>query len=529
MGTSTSPTEVNYVWYVEKKENGNITISTANKKASWQLPTGTTRVKPLVAYAQRTELVMVTDKPNALGNEQTAAPKANSCYLRNTDGSSYVHFSGNDLGSWTSAGSNSTFMVEFYKLDENQHLNKKDLDDKGRAILKLKETILLADTYKDSYDGTWRLGDGVNKYSLPEGKEKFLEVYNAAKNMADHPEGQETAQQVTEKDNELKTLIGKLTINQPKNGVFYRLRCIGTGQNTNKYILPTIKDNRLETKNEKHNAALFYCQDVANGKKTLLAFNNGQYFGNAGGNNNFAYIAVGNDNNKDFAFSEGGQKGCYKIQQGNRYIYGANDKMDSGTNPNNNGYYWWLEEVTTLPVTVSAAGWATLYALVALTIPAGLTGVYTAAVEGNTLKLTALNGTIPANTPVLIEANAATYNFTIDYNAAAEAQTTGLKGTLETINKPATTIYTLQKPADKNIGFYKYNGQTLQGFRAYGENLLGTTSTAEGLIIDKGDVTAIENVEINDGKQTVIYDLNGRRVEKMLKGIYIVNGKKVIK
>lgn len=348
--------------------------------------------------------------------------------------------------------------------------------------------------------------------------------------MADHPDGQETAQQVTEKDNELKTLIGKLTINQPKNGVFYRLRCIGTGQNTNKYILPTIKDNRLETKNEKHNAALFYCQDVANGKKTLLAFNNGQYFGNAGGNNNFAYIAVGNDNNKDFAFSEGGQKGCYKIQQGGRYIYGASDKMDSGNTPNNNGYYWWLEEVTTLPVTVSAAGWATLYAPVALTIPAteGLT-VYTAAVDGNTLKLTALNDTIPANTPVLIEANAATYNFTIDYNAAAEAQTTDLKGTLETINKPGTTIYTLQKPENKNIGFYKYNGQTLQGFRAYGENLLGTTSTAEGLIFDKGDVTAIENVEINDGKQTVIYDLNGRRVEKMLKGIYIVNGKKVIK
>ena len=37
VGTSTSPTEVNYVWYVEKKENGHITISTANKKASWQL------------------------------------------------------------------------------------------------------------------------------------------------------------------------------------------------------------------------------------------------------------------------------------------------------------------------------------------------------------------------------------------------------------------------------------------------------------------------------------------------------------
>lgn len=536
VGTSTSPTEVNYVWYVEKKENGNITISTANKKASWQLPTRTTHWKPLVDYAQRSELVMVTEKPKPLKNEQTSAPKANSCYLRNTDGTSYVHFSGNDLGSWTSAGSNSTFMVEFYKLDVNQHLNKHDLNDKERAILKLKETLVLAESYKDSYDGSWRLGDEVNKYSLPEGKEKFLEVYNAGKNMADHPDGQETAQQVTEKDNELKTLIGKLTINQPKNGVFYRLRCIGTGSNTNKYILPTIKENRLETKNEKHNAALFYCQDVANGKKTLLAFNNGQYFGNAGGNNNFAYIAVGNDNNKDFAFSEGGQKGCYKIQQGGRYIYGASDKMDSGNTPNNNGYYWWLEEVTTLPITVSAAGWATLYAPVALTIPAteGLT-VYTAAVEGNTLKLTALNRTIPANTPVLIEAAEGKYNFNINYNAAAQtaqAAGKGLSGTLETINKPADkTIYTLQKPAAANneIGFYKYGGETLQGFRAYGENLLGTTSTAEGLIFDKGDVTAIENVEINDGKQTVIYDLNGRRVEKMLKGIYIVNGKKVIK
>lgn len=181
VGTSTSPTEVNYVWYVEKKENGNITISTANKKASWQLPTRTTHWKPLVDYAQRSELVMVTEKPKPLKNEQTSAPKANSCYLRNTDGTSYVHFSGNDLGSWTSAGSNSTFMVEFYKLDVNQHLNKHDLNDKERAILKLKETLVLAESYKDSYDGSWRLGDEVNKYSLPEGKEKFLEVYNAGK------------------------------------------------------------------------------------------------------------------------------------------------------------------------------------------------------------------------------------------------------------------------------------------------------------------------------------------------------------
>ena len=32
-----------------------------------------------------------------------------------------------------------------------------------------------------------------------------------------------------------------------------------------------------------------------------------------------------------------------------------------------------------------------------------------------------------------------------------------------------------------------------------------------------------------DNENVVIYDLQGRRVEKMEKGIYIVNGKKIIK
>ena len=38
--------------------------------------------------------------------------------------------------------------------------------------------------------------------------------------------------------------------------------------------------------------------------------------------------------------------------------------------------------------------------------------------------------------------------------------------------------------------------------------------------------TEIENVELDE--ELVIYDLAGRRVMKMQKGIYIVNGKKVV-
>lgn len=49
------------------------------------------------------------------------------------------------------------------------------------------------------------------------------------------------------------------------------------------------------------------------------------------------------------------------------------------------------------------------------------------------------------------------------------------------------------------------------------------------LLLEKYDpeVTGIETITTN--AETVIYDLSGRRVEKMEKGIYIVNGKKIIK
>ena len=53
-------------------------------------------------------------------------------------------------------------------------------------------------------------------------------------------------------------------------------------------------------------------------------------------------------------------------------------------------------------------------------------------------------------------------------------------------------------------------------------------TAAQAIRIRKG-TTGIENSELNVENSAVIYDLLGRRVEKMEKGIYIVNGKKIIK
>lgn len=46
---------------------------------------------------------------------------------------------------------------------------------------------------------------------------------------------------------------------------------------------------------------------------------------------------------------------------------------------------------------------------------------------------------------------------------------------------------------------------------------------------ESGETTGIENSELKIENSDVIYDLQGRRVEKMEKGVYIVGGKKVIK
>ena len=66
---------------------------------------------------------------------------------------------------------------------------------------------------------------------------------------------------------------------------------------------------------------------------------------------------------------------------------------------------------------------------------------------------------------------------------------------------------------------------SIYGFRAYFD--LPETATNPSLSFD-GVVTSIDNLHLDMDKDSIIYDLNGRRVETLSKGIYIINGKKVI-
>lgn len=66
----------------------------------------------------------------------------------------------------------------------------------------------------------------------------------------------------------------------------------------------------------------------------------------------------------------------------------------------------------------------------------------------------------------------------------------------------------------------------MAAYRAYFE----TPRSADGKVFVYGidvDTTDIDFVENADGTVTVIYDMEGRRLNEMRKGINIINGKKI--
>ena len=82
---------------------------------------------------------------------------------------------------------------------------------------------------------------------------------------------------------------------------------------------------------------------------------------------------------------------------------------------------------------------------------------------------------------------------------------------------------------DGNVGFYKVDGSTnkVAANRAY---LTADGAGVRALTIDfsgeETGVNAIDNGQLTMGN--AVYDLQGRRVSRPTKGLYIMNGKKVV-
>ena len=188
-------------------------------------------------------------------------------------------------------------------------------------------------------------------------------------------------------------------------------------------------------------------------------------------------------------------------------------------------------------MTVKANKWGTFIAPFDVTIPTGVNAYTVTGVSENTIvKSDALETTIPANTPVILE-NTTESLISQEFNgqniSTADSYTVGLLTgvyTAETIaaSDGDNTRYVLQTPTSgENEGkqaFYKVTSDfTATANRCY---LTVAGGSVKAFFFD-GDETAVSSVKADELQGATIYNLAGQRVSKAQKGVYIINGKKV--
>ena len=207
------------------------------------------------------------------------------------------------------------------------------------------------------------------------------------------------------------------------------------------------------------------------------------------------------------------------------------DRCSSEGDHANTTHSWIIEKVTSLPVTITAAKYATFYAPVAVEVPEGVTA-HTVTINGEWATLSEALEVIPANTGVVLYSETAgTYDFAITEDVEA-IEGNALRGSAAaTYYTTAGTYYALGL-VDGKVGFYKdaFNNSRFQNnsHKAY-LYVPEANGAASYSFRFEGGTTGINEVKTENGEVKAIYDLTGRRVETIGEaGIYIVNGKKVL-
>lgn len=174
---------------------------------------------------------------------------------------------------------------------------------------------------------------------------------------------------------------------------------------------------------------------------------------------------------------------------------------------------------------ISEAGYATVAYREDVAVPQGVKAYVVSGIEGQVLTLEEITA-IPANTGVVLEGAAGYYAVTAAASAVAPVEKNLLSAKFIGEKIPVGN-YVLQSQNEK-VGFYK-----LDKVRAAEKDCayLSVPAAAAGVkafFFDADEETAIETIEVLTSGKAQIYDLNGRKLNSLQKGINIVNGKKVL-
>lgn len=277
----------------------------------------------------------------------------------------------------------------------------------------------------------------------------------------------------------------------------------------------------------------------------LICYENGQFAKISNDFTSVDFSAIGTASGKDFAFmaARTNEKGM-PINLGKVCVWQSGEgPLPSGDGNIYSG--WTIRKQNALTVNLPASSYTTFYAPVAMQVSENLK-VYTARVDEGNAHVTfneLTNGKIPARTGVLIAGNKEdlTDKSITVLSESVDEQESDLKGAeytqsyalgdnsgyKSTLNGESIDwhAYTLQSGTWK-----RYTGTKLSGFKAHFELKDLGHAGVKAYTFSFGDdvVTSISDL-FGTTQPKQVFDLSGRQVNKAQRGLYIVNGKKVLR
>lgn len=238
--------------------------------------------------------------------------------------------------------------------------------------------------------------------------------------------------------------------------------------------------------------------------------------------------------------------------QGQQYVYAYNDNLafdaydkDGKHSSNKSWTYTQLDLFTPIAnakqnvsVNVAVGGMGTLVADHPMDFSDDDLKAYIASIEGTTVTFTRIEK-VPAYTPVLVKyKNAETAAPSISFCNAEDAETVstnalkaGTGAAVATYPDDTHTNFVLTTGnSGASHGFYFANGRTVATNRAYlqADTKIAAATARLNIAFSDDETTDIDIVNKDGNHANGCYNLSGQRVAQPSKGLYIVNGKKMI-
>ena len=393
----------------------------------------------------------------------------------------------------------------------------------------LQEAINEANTFLTNL-ANYPIGEGLNQYTMTGDTDALSSAVAAGGTELEKADAtKESLQAAIQAINDAKESIS-LSLNMPKANTFLRIKSAAT----EKYISSTVDGS------QSGKYATYYL-GVENADNTAIWFYDGTHLLNyATGlyTNNCSAADLG-ATGTEFAFSEApGVLGKYNIKPGSQnYWYAGNPTIDNYSDNTHANTRFTLEYVDELPVTMNdgldGKYYATFSAPVAISSITGATA-HKVKVENEKAKYseTGVEG-IPAGTGVLL-INETGDNAMLTIGDFTDAIDTDLRPITAAVSSHEGLFFGLS--TENKLGFFKLmeGGETAApttgGFKAYLDGAVTPTGAKGVELVADNEATGVEAIDHSEFAidNAPVYNLQGQRVNKAQKGVFIQNGKKVV-